>query len=94
MFDELLIDREDDLETKVVGQTYTEPVRDLMAAAGAYHRQLAATDTNESRLTTNGEPATWGTLAGPLDPVFLDGGSSRTAMVELRGFEPLTPSMS
>jgi hypothetical protein len=87
-FDDLHLDREDDLATKVTGQSYTEPVHDLMAAAQAHG------STNQNRLTANGEPVSaWVTLAGPLDPVFLDGGSSRTAMVELRGFEPLAPSM-
>ncbi len=94
MFDELLIDRGDDLETKVVDQTYTEPVRGLMASARAFRQHAAATSlAYDNRPTANGEPAIWGTLAGLLDPVSLDGGSSRTAMVELRGFEPLTPSM-
>jgi site-specific DNA recombinase len=90
-FDELLVDR-DDLDTRITGQTYTEPVRDLMTSAQAYRQQTRVGRTHESRPAANGEPASV-TLVGLLDLVDFDEGSSRTAMVELRGFEPLTPSM-
>ena len=92
MFEELLVDRED-LTVQVVGQTYTEPVCDLMLAAKAY-RASTTSDwaPNNSRLTANGEPAR-GTLAALLSPVSLDRGSSRTAMVGNKGLEPLTPSV-
>jgi site-specific DNA recombinase len=94
IFEELQIEVIDD-EVQVAGQIYTEPVRDLIMAAHAVgYATSDQTSTNEDRPTANGEPVfTWVTLAGLLGPVYEDGGSSRTAMVELRGFEPLTPSM-
>lgn len=92
MFDQLLIDQED-LTTHVVGQTYTEPVRDLVIAAHAFCEQTAEeAPVRTNRPAENGEPDRE-TLAGLLSPVSLTGGWSKTAMVELRGFEPLTPSM-
>jgi hypothetical protein len=67
-----------------VGQTYTEPVRDLMLAAHTYHQQLdPEATTDASRPAMNGEPARE-TLADLLHPVSLDGGWSKAAMVELR----------
>jgi site-specific DNA recombinase len=80
-FDELLIDRED-LDTRVTGQAYTEPVRDLMTSAQAYRQQTHAARVHESRPAANGEPASL-TLVGLLDLVDIDEGSSRTAMVEV-----------
>jgi site-specific DNA recombinase len=92
MFEELLLEQED-LTIQVVGQTYTEPIRDLMLAAQADREQSdTRLQTTKSRSATNGEPA-WRTLTSLLRPVSLDEGWSKTAMVELRGLEPLTPSM-
>jgi hypothetical protein len=92
VFDEVLIDQED-LTPKVVGQTYTEPVRDLMLAAQAYQSHTSPDLTaSENRPAVNGEPIRE-TLAVRLQPVFLDGGWSKTAMVELWGFEPQTSCM-
>jgi site-specific DNA recombinase len=92
-FDELLVDQDRDERTiRVVGQTYTEPVRDLMLAARAFREKAeSVAAVNASVRSVDGELQ--GTLAGLLSPVSLDGGWSKTAMVELRGFEPLTPSM-
>jgi site-specific DNA recombinase len=94
-FNELLVDQDhEELTIRVVGQTYAEPVRDLMLAAHAYREQepepIAASVTD--RPATGGGPAN-GTLAGLLSPVSLDGGWSKTAMVELRGLEPLASCM-
>ncbi len=88
-FDELLVDQDRDERTiRVVGQTYTEPVRDLTLAAHAFRKQtepVAGMRAVDSELQ--------GTLAGLLSPVSLDGGWSKTAMVELRRFELLTSCM-
>ena len=94
VFDEVLIDQDqDDLAIRAVGQTYTEPVRDLMISAQAYQSRTEADLTaNKNRPTVNGEPVRRN-LTDRLHFVFLDEGWSKTAMVELRGFEPLTPSM-
>jgi site-specific DNA recombinase len=93
-FQELLIDQDrDELSIEVVGQTYTEPVRDLMLAAHAYRQQIdAAQAKNANRPAVNDEPA-GDTLAGLLAPISADRGWSKTAMVELRGLEPLTPCL-
>ena len=92
MFEELLVDEDrDDLTIQVVGQTYTEPVRDLMLAASAYYGYVSP-EPDENRPAMVGGPVRE-TLAGLLSSDDLDGGWSKTAMVELRGFEPLTPSM-
>ncbi len=52
-----------------------------------------APDANDSRPAANGEPATRSTMAPLLRPALAGEGWSKAAMVELRGFEPLTPSM-
>jgi site-specific DNA recombinase len=92
MVEELLLDQED-LTIPVVGQTYTEPIRDFDARLPGRRRAVRHTaPDNKSRPATNGEPA-WRTLTSLLRPVSLDEGWSKTAMVELRGLEPLTPSM-
>jgi site-specific DNA recombinase len=92
-FDELLVDQDRDERTiRVVGQTYTEPVRDLMLAARAFREQTEPVAAmNASLRPVDGELR--GTLAGLLSPVSLDGGWSKTAMVELWGFEPQTSCM-
>jgi site-specific DNA recombinase len=94
VFYELFVEQDqEDLTIQVVGQTYTEPVRDLMLAARAYEQQLGDNGaTNANRPALNGEPVRE-TLAGLLEPVFSDRGWSKTAMVELRGLEPLTPTL-
>jgi hypothetical protein len=90
IFAELLVDQDrDDRTIQITGQTYTEPVRDLLAATGA---PLPQTSPNGGRPAENDEP-TGGTPMTSPAPVPLDGGSSKAVMVELRGFEPLTPSM-
>ena len=82
IFEELLLDQED-LTIEVVGQTYTEPIRDLMLAAQADREQSEARlMTIKSRPAANGEPA-WRTLTSLLRPVSLDEGWSKTAMVDL-----------
>ena len=91
MFDELYVDQED-LAIQVIGQTYAEPVHDLMLAAQAHHERSIGSLANESRPAVYDGPAQE-SLADLLQPVSLDGGWSKTAMVELRGLEPLTPSM-
>ena len=79
MFEELLVDEDrDDLTIHVVGQTYTEPVRDLMLAASVYGRLRQ--EPSENRPAVVGEPARE-TLVGLLSPDYLDGGWSKTAMV-------------
>ncbi len=94
MFEELLIDQDrEELTIQVAGLTYTEPVRDLVLAARYYREQHQPERTaNANRLTVTGEPERR-TLAGLLFPVFQDEGWNKTAMVELRGFEPLTSCM-
>jgi hypothetical protein len=54
MFEELLLDQED-MTIQVVGQTYTEPVRDLMLAAQADREQSGAkVGQTQSTLAGNG----------------------------------------
>jgi site-specific DNA recombinase len=92
IFDELLIDQDpDDQAIHIPGQTYAEPVRELMTAAHAHRHSSDA--TNDSRPAVNGGPVVWGTSAGLPTPIQWDRGWNKAAMVELRGFEPLTPSM-
>jgi site-specific DNA recombinase len=92
MFEELLVDRED-VVVQVTGQTYTEPVRDLMFAAHAYRqRPVMEALVHASKPAVNGGSARE-TVADLLSPISLDGGWSKAAMVELRGFEPLTFSL-
>jgi hypothetical protein len=71
IFEELLFDQED-ITIQVVGQAYTEPVRDLMGAADAYRDQTALGPIHANRLAVNGEPARE-TLADLLHPISLDG---------------------
>jgi len=94
VFFELFVEQDqDELTIQVVGQTYTEPVRDLMLAARAYEQQLSDNGaTNANRSAKSGEPLQK-TLAGLLHPDLLDGGWSKTAMVGNKGLEPLTPSV-
>jgi hypothetical protein len=91
-FDEILIDQDpDDLTIRVVGQTYTEPVRDLMLAARAYREQFDhEPTTNASRTAMMMDGPVQGSLAALLSPVSLDGGWSKTAMVGRVGIEPTT----
>jgi site-specific DNA recombinase len=92
-FQELLVDQDrDELAVQVVGQIYTEPVRDLMHAARAYKQLGDIGDPYVNRPAMAGEPAQ-NLLAGLLSPISLGGGWSKTAMVELRGFEPRTSCM-
>jgi site-specific DNA recombinase len=94
IFDELLIDQDpDDQAIHIAGQTYTEAVRDLMTAAHEHSKQTNPTDP-----ATSDRPATGGqtdpdTAAYLFQPFPQDRGWNKAAMVELRGFEPLTPSM-
>jgi DNA-binding transcriptional ArsR family regulator len=84
IYEELLLDQED-LTIQVVGQTYTEPIHDLMLAAqGDRTRSETDLQTTKSRPAENGEPA-WRTLRAYCAPVPLDEGWSKTAMVELLG---------
>ena len=92
-FEELLIDQDQEMVTRVVGETYTEPVRDLMHAMHAYGRSHLSQSEDTDGLANAGEPDNPDNLADSLLPLFLGGGWSKAAMVELRGFEPLTPSM-
>ena len=93
MYEVLFVDQDrESLSIRVADQRYTEPVRDLMLAARTYQQFGADLPAYESKLATTGEPARE-TLAGLLSPLSEGGGWSKTAMVELRGFEPLTPSM-
>ena len=67
-FEELLVDQDpEDLTIRIVGQTYTEPVRELMLAAHAYWQHEGPENANRSAV--NGEPARE-TLAGLLLPRF------------------------
>ena len=90
VFDRLLLDVTDDNATHVEERTYTEPVHDLMTAAHGDHH--AVTGQNVIGPATNDGPdhVTTANLFRPTDQV---GGWNKVAMVELRGFEPLTPSM-
>ena len=91
VFDRLLIDRvPDQPTTQVAGGTYTEPVHDLMTAA--HGPQPTVPGPNDGRPATNGRSAQV-TDTNPFHPVDHVGGWNKAAMVELRGFEPLTPSM-
>src|SRR5918994_1371436 len=57
MFEELLIDHED-ITIRVVGQTGTEPVRDLAVATNAYREPIASQgQLRTNRPAANGEPA-------------------------------------
>ena len=58
MFEELLIDHED-ITIRVVGQTRTEPVRDLAVATNAYREPIAS----QGQLRTN-SPARTASLPG------------------------------
>jgi site-specific DNA recombinase len=91
VFDRLLIDRVPDPSViQVAGGTYTEPVHDLMTAAHGH--QPIVPGPNGSRPATNGGSAQV-TGVNPFRPTDQVGGWNKVAMVELRGFEPLTPSM-
>ena len=84
----------DELAIYVAGQSYTPPVRELALVARAYRQGawLGTSSYNTNRLAHEGEPAQV-TLADLFSPVSEDRGWNKAAMVELRGFEPLTPSM-
>ena len=63
-----------------------------------FHRTSIAHLRRRAIGTTNGAPkdaavSTTSTSAALLERIARDEGSSKAAMVELRGFEPLTPSM-
>jgi hypothetical protein len=78
----------------VVGETYTEPVRDLMHAVHAYRRSQLSQSDDADGLANAGEPDNPDNLADSLLPLFLGGGWSKAAMmVELWGFEPQTSCM-
>ena len=91
VFDQLLIDRiPDDQTIHVAGRTYTEPVRDLMNAA--HGPGVIPTCPNDGGPANNDGPDLV-TSADPFRPTDQVGGWNKAAMVELRGFEPLAPSM-
>jgi hypothetical protein len=94
IFDELLIDQDpDDQAIHIAGQTYTEPVRDLMTAARTHrHQNNPAEPSNGDRPAVNGQTDP-NTAASLFQPHPQDRVWNKAAMVELRGFEPLTPSM-
>jgi hypothetical protein len=55
IFEELLIDQDrDDHATHIAGQTYSEPVRDLLTAADAHRARIT---TNGDGPADNGRPA-------------------------------------
>jgi site-specific DNA recombinase len=90
IFEELLIDQDlDDHTIQIAGQTYSEPVRDLLTAANTHRTRTA---TNGDRPADNGGPIT-DTLSTSPGPIPWDGGSSKTHMVEATGLEPVTPCL-
>ncbi len=84
---------------EISGHELGEAVRDVAEAERAVYRQggmLASADSPHNASSPVLEDgAAWSGLTGAdLLAVTLGGhGSSKTALVELRGFEPLTPSM-
>ncbi len=82
-FEKLYID-----EGEVVSEVLTEPFRELVEA----HRMTFGGGNETGDLPDAGEVASQ-TKAGLLMATFSVGGSSKAAMVELRGFEPLTSCM-
>ena len=87
LFEELLIDQDrEEPHITITGQTYSEPVAELMTAAHG-------PGTNDGRPAASGEPSVLVSLANSPTPVPQDKGWNKAAMVELRRFELLTPSM-
>jgi len=91
IFSKLHVDAE-----QITGHDLTEGIRGLIEAGTpglAARRHSLPTDSNVEGGSLLEEGAAFDrvTDADLLDVVLLDQGSSRAAMVELRGFEPLTP---
>ena len=93
IFEELLIDQTPDTHTPdITGQTYTEPVHDLMTAAHP-HTTTATTSTNDVGPAVTGGPNTAVSQVALPTPIPQDRSWNKATLVELRRFELLTPSM-
>ncbi|GLY31499.1 recombinase [Kineosporia sp. NBRC 101731] len=87
VFEQLLVDLDpEDPDVTIAGQNYTDPVHDLMTAA---HPEQASKSSKRDRGTVIDGPSV-AFSAGRMEH---DTCSNKAPLVELRGFEPLTPSM-